>query len=135
MRGKNEYICVHIVSRPASRAETNFPSYDWSWWVHDLSFEVWTQNGMGLHPGGNILAFTQTMAISHNIPECTHAGSAFSPAQLIKSYTFITANLFIIYVSLQLVCTIYFHYQQYHCNLCITSIITTCVSLASSSFS
>ena len=47
---------------------------------------------MGLHLGGNILAFTQTMAISHNIQECTRAGSVISPAQLIKSYTFITAK-------------------------------------------
>jgi hypothetical protein len=59
---------------------------------------------------------------------------AFSPAQLIKSYTFITANLFIIYVSLQLVCTKYnifslsavslqLVHHQYHHDLYFTTII------------
>ena len=67
---------------------------------------------IGIQPDhGNITQYTR----------CIHAGCAFSPAQLIKSYTFITANLFIIYVSLQLVCTIYFYYQH-----------TTCLSPVSS---
>jgi hypothetical protein len=87
-------ICMHIVSRSANRVETSFPSYAWSWWEQLVLNTKW-------HGTSSRWKYI-----------------ALSRAQLIKSYTFITANLFIIYVSLQLVCTIYFHYQQYHYNLC-----------------
>jgi hypothetical protein len=133
MRGKNEYLYSMCAQSFKTRLKPTFPVMigadenitlvlNTKW--HGTSSR-WQY--IGIHPDhGNITQYTRLhpyrfCLITSTIDQVIHIHYCQSLLLLFMS------------LSLQLVYTIYFHYQQYHYNLCITSIITTCISLASSS--